>query len=70
MRQRCVNWNPQGNELMNDNLLLILAAFGDSNIPFLTELRKTATIVVGDSARDVSKAAADADIILALSRNL
>lgn len=48
---------------MNDSLLLILTAPGDSNIPFLTELREMATIVVGDSARDFSPAAAKADII-------
>lgn len=48
---------------MNDTLLLILTAPGDSNIPFLTELREMAKIVVGESARDFSHAAAQADIL-------
>lgn len=48
---------------MNDSLLLVLTAPDDGNVPFLTELREMATVVVGDSARDFFPAAAKADII-------
>jgi phosphoglycerate dehydrogenase-like enzyme len=55
---------------MNDNPLLVLTAPGDHNIPFLADLRQLATIVVGDSARDFARAAADAEIILNWSGSL
>src|SRR5262245_53338187 len=48
---------------MNDNPLLILTAPGDRNVPLLAELRQMATIVVGDSAHDFAKAAAEAETI-------
>lgn len=55
---------------MNDSLILVLTAPGDEKIPFLTELRETATIVVGDSAGEFAKAALDAEIILNWSGSL
>jgi len=55
---------------MNDCPLLVLTAPGDSNIPFLSELRQMGTIVVGDSAQDFAKAAADADIVFNWSASL
>jgi phosphoglycerate dehydrogenase-like enzyme len=59
-----------GDETMNDSALLVLTVPGDDNIPFLPELRQMATIVIGDSARDFAKAAADAEIILNWSGSL
>jgi phosphoglycerate dehydrogenase-like enzyme len=52
---------------MSDGALLVLTGPDDNNIPFLTELRQMATIVVGDSARDFAKAAVGAEIILSWS---
>jgi phosphoglycerate dehydrogenase-like enzyme len=49
---------------MNDCPLLVVTAPGDKNIPLLAELRRVATVVVGDSARDFARAAVDAEIIL------
>lgn len=49
---------------MNDRPLLLLTAPGQTYIPFLTELRQMAAIVVGDSVRDFATAAVDAEIIL------
>lgn len=44
--------------------LLVLTAPGDSNIPFLPELRQMNTAIIGDSARDFANAAGTAEIIL------
>ncbi|HXY10657.1 MAG TPA: D-2-hydroxyacid dehydrogenase [Terriglobales bacterium] len=55
---------------MNDGPLLVLTAPSDQNIPLLPELRQRATIVVGDSARDLTQAAIDAEIILNWSGSL
>jgi phosphoglycerate dehydrogenase-like enzyme len=55
---------------MNDNPVLVLTAPGDRNIPFLPELREKATIVIGDSAQDVAKAAADDEVIFNWSASL
>lgn len=55
---------------MNDNLILVLTAPCEENIPFLAELRGAATIVVGDSAGEFAKPAAAADIILNWSGSL
>lgn len=52
---------------MSDSPLLVLTAPGDNDIPFLTELRQMATVVVGDSARDFTAAAVNAEIILSWS---
>ena len=48
---------------MTDRPLLVLTAPGDREIPFLSELRDTATIVIGDSAQDFSGAADNTEII-------
>lgn len=55
---------------MNNSLVLVLTTPGDEKIPFLAELRETATIVVGDSATEFTKAALDAEIILNWSGSL
>ncbi|MGC2446929.1 MAG: hypothetical protein WA477_04745, partial [Candidatus Sulfotelmatobacter sp.] len=55
---------------MNDSLILVLTAPGDEKIPFLTELRDAATIVVGDSVSEFTHAALDAEIILNWSGSL
>lgn len=55
---------------MNPSPVLVLTAQGDRNIPFLTELRQMATIVVGDSPRDFAGAAEDAEVILNWSGSL
>ncbi|HLZ43559.1 MAG TPA: D-2-hydroxyacid dehydrogenase [Candidatus Sulfotelmatobacter sp.] len=55
---------------MNGRQLLVLTTPGDTNIPFLAELRKVATVVVGDSAQDFAQSAVDADIILNWSGSL
>jgi len=55
---------------MSDSPLLVLAAPGDKDIPFLVELRQTAMIVVGDSAAEFAQAAVDAEIILNWSGSL
>lgn len=55
---------------MNDRPLLVLTAPSDQNIPLLAELRRLATIVVGNSARDFARAAVDAEIILNWSGSL
>ena len=51
-------------QIMNDRPLLVLTAHDDNNIPLLPELRKLATIVVGDTAQSFATAAEDAEIIL------
>ena len=56
--------------MMNDRPVLVLTAPGDHDIPLLAELRQKATIVVGGSARDLAKAAVDAEIILNWSASL
>src|SRR5215471_12342953 len=55
---------------MSHSPLLVLTAPGDKNVPLLTELRRRATIVVGDSALDFATAAVDAEIILNWSGSL
>ena len=55
---------------MSHSPLLVLTATGDKNVPLLTELRRRATIVVGDSALDFATAAVDAEIILNWSGSL
>src|SRR5215469_6459046 len=55
---------------MSHSPLLVLTATGDKNVPLLTELRRRATIVVGDSALDFATAAGDAEIILNWSGSL
>lgn len=55
---------------MNDSPLLVLTAPGDRNIPLLAELRQMATIVIGDSAQNFAKAAADAEVIFNWSGSL
>jgi phosphoglycerate dehydrogenase-like enzyme len=55
---------------MNDSPLLVLIAPGDTNIPFVRELRQLAKTVIGDSARDLASAADDAEIILNWSGSL
>ena len=55
---------------MNDSPLLVLTAPGDKDIPLLTELRRAAAIVLGDSAQDFNGAAGDAEIILNWSGSL
>src|SRR5215472_13941726 len=55
---------------MNDSPLLVLTAPGDTNIPFLAELRQMATIVVGDSVQEFAKTAAGAEIVFNWSASL
>jgi phosphoglycerate dehydrogenase-like enzyme len=55
---------------MSNSPLLVLTAPGDKNIPLLTELRQTATIVIGDSPGDFARTAGDAEIILNWSGSL
>src|SRR5215831_8133976 len=55
---------------MNDNPLLVLTAPGDRNVPLLADLRQMATIVVGDSAEDFAKFAAEAEIMFNWSASL
>ncbi|HTT23850.1 MAG TPA: D-2-hydroxyacid dehydrogenase [Candidatus Sulfotelmatobacter sp.] len=55
---------------MHDSPLLVLTAPGGKNIPMLAELRQLATIVVGDSVRDLAGASGDAEILLNWSASL
>jgi phosphoglycerate dehydrogenase-like enzyme len=55
---------------MNDSPLLVLIAPGDTNIPFLQELRQAAKTVIGDRTRDFRSAADHAEIILNWSGSL
>jgi phosphoglycerate dehydrogenase-like enzyme len=55
---------------MNDSPLLVLIAPGNNSIPFLSVLRKSAKIVIGDSGPDFASASKDADIILNWSGSL
>lgn len=55
---------------MNHRPLLVLTAPGDRNIPFLTALRKSANIVLGDSSQDFAGKCSDAEIILNWSGSL
>jgi phosphoglycerate dehydrogenase-like enzyme len=56
--------------LMTDSPLLILTAPGDKDIPFLAELRRKATIVIGDAPGDFVRTAGDAEIIFNWSGGL
>lgn len=49
---------------MNDSPVLMLTGPDDEAIPFLAELRGMATIMIGSSAQEFTKAAVDAEIIL------
>ena len=55
---------------MNDRPLIVLTAPGDRSIPFLAELRRMATLVMGDSGRDFADAAVHAEIVLNWSGSL
>jgi len=55
---------------MNDSPLLVLTAPGDTDIPFLAELRRMTTIVVGDSVQEFAKTAAGAEIVFNWSASL
>ena len=55
---------------MSDSPLLVLIEPGDENIPFLAELRRMATIVIGSSAKEFTNAAPNAEIILNWSGSL
>jgi phosphoglycerate dehydrogenase-like enzyme len=55
---------------MDDSPILVLRAPGDNAIPLLDELRRTATIVIGDSEQDLAGASGDAEIILNWSGSL
>jgi phosphoglycerate dehydrogenase-like enzyme len=55
---------------MNHNPLIVLTAPGDKDIPFLSELRQTMPIIVGDSARDFAAAAPRAEVVLNWSGSL
>jgi phosphoglycerate dehydrogenase-like enzyme len=55
---------------MNDSPLLVLTAPGDTNIPFLPELRQAATTLIGDCPRDFASVADDAEVILNWSGSL
>lgn len=55
---------------MNDNPLLVLTAKGDTDIPFVDELRKMARIVVGDSSPAFGEYAVNAEVILNWSGSL
>ena len=49
---------------MNNDPLLVLTAKEDNHIPLVDELRQKATIVIGDSASNFARHAADAEVIL------
>src|SRR5215467_350968 len=55
---------------MSHSPLLVLTAPGDKNVPLLTELRRGATILVGDSVLDFATSASAAEIILNWSGSL
>ena len=55
---------------MNDRPLIVLTAPGDRSIPSLAELRRMATLVMGDSGRDFADAAVHAEIVLNWSGSL
>ena len=55
---------------MNDRPLIVLTAPGDRSIPSLAELRRMATLVMGDSGLDFADAAVHAEIVLNWSGSL
>ena len=55
---------------MNDRPLIVLTAPGDRSIPFLAELRRMATLVMGDAGRDFAYSAVHAEIVLNWSGSL
>jgi phosphoglycerate dehydrogenase-like enzyme len=59
-----------GDKFMNDSRLLLLTAPGDTNIPFLSELRQTATTLIGDSPQDFASATNNAEVIFNWSGSL
>jgi phosphoglycerate dehydrogenase-like enzyme len=55
---------------MNDRPLLLLTAPGDKDIPFLSELRQLAPIIVGHSAQDFAAAGPSAEVVFNWSGSL
>ena len=55
---------------MNESPILVLTAPDDKDLPLLGELRRKATIVVGDSSRDFATAVDDAGILFNWSGSL
>ncbi len=55
---------------MNNGPIFVLTAPGESNIPYLSDLRQLGTIVVGDSVRDFANSAEDAEVIFNWSGSL
>lgn len=55
---------------MSDTPILVLTAPGDKRIPLLGELRRVATIVIGDSPQDFSGTAGNVEVIFNWSGSL
>lgn len=55
---------------MSDGTLLVLTAPGDTDVPFLAELRQKARTAIGDSRDDFASTAENAEIILNWSGSL
>ena len=55
---------------MNNDPIFVLTAPGESNIPYLSDLRQLGTIVVGDSVKDFANSPKDAEVIFNWSGSL